>query len=230
MESCPTSVTRGDSPGAQDGRDARSQALLQSSYLMASTIELALFDEAWDALVSARRLYHLLDPASKKLRKVMADHQLYAELAKRFDSQFPGSSATLTPPSEIAGLKLEGQTAVKLHRQVAKAPENKGFEYPWPGLERYLQMQGSSSILLFGYGSLLNRASASETISEHMVDLHEKAVAFGVVRLLDYDMPPAVAQRSAYRGHTENLDRGLFNLRFTGFWRLCHRNPDGDTD
>ena len=182
-----------------------------------SAMQLGLMDEAWDALAGASRLARSIEPASQSLLKVKLDRQRLAEFTRAFDAQSSDDLETLTPPAEIAGLQMSSQAAYKLHKRVAEVPSTRGFEYPWRGLERYLEESGLRTISLFAYGSLLNKASALQTISQRLVDPHRKATAFGVVRLLDYHMPPEVARRSAYRRYEDDLDQGLFNLRFTGF-------------
>lgn len=57
------------------------------------------------------------------------------------------------------------------------------FDYPWIGLEEYLQEQDINEIYLIGYGSLMNPTSAARTVKEPA----EPVLVFGVDRLFNYN-------------------------------------------
>jgi hypothetical protein len=97
---------------------------------------------------------------------------------------------------------------------MARAFDESSYEYPWTGLEEELKAQGLSTIRLFGYGSLLNRESASRTFAGS-VERFVPAIAFGVVRLFNFEMPDAVRVR--YGALDDPLARGLLNAQVTGF-------------
>jgi hypothetical protein len=97
--------------------------------------------------------------------------------------------------------------------QTAQAP---GYEFPWNGLEDMLADQGDSSIRLFGYGSLLNLKSAAQTLRAAAEGCFIPAIAFGVVRLFNFEMPESVRIRTKVL--PDQPERALLNVLVTGFF------------
>lgn len=85
--------------------------------------------------------------------------------------------------------------------------------YPWTGLEEDLRSMGDARLMLVGYGSLLNPASARVTIKDTPPGGHEPIVAYGAIRLFDYTMPPATIAR--YGVETSERERAALNTVWT---------------
>lgn len=85
------------------------------------------------------------------------------------------------------------------------------WHYPYPDLADRLRDQGEGSILIFSYGSLMDRESAQETLSEQSMATRRTAVAFGVRRLFDRDVP--IKPRSHWHTPNDPLARGMLNVR-----------------
>ena len=60
------------------------------------------------------------------------------------------------------------------------------YRYPNESHEQILNMYPTGKILVFGYGSLMNKISASRTVKAESVDTMQMAVAFGVKRIFNY--------------------------------------------
>lgn len=69
------------------------------------------------------------------------------------------------------------------------------FDYPWPGLEDYLAAHHGGRLPLFAYGSLLNAASAMQTMPGWRGDRCRPANALGVVRVFNYPLTPEAIMR-----------------------------------
>ena len=83
------------------------------------------------------------------------------------------------------------------------------YPYPWDGLETDLA-RARQSLWLLGYGSLLNSASAAQTLT---TDVREPAIAFGAQRIFNYEM----TGRTLRYGPPETPHaRGLLNVNVTG--------------
>lgn len=61
--------------------------------------------------------------------------------------------------------------------------------YPYPQLVDQLRKEGKETILIFNYGSLMNAASAANTLSPASMATRRLGVAFGLRRLFDRDVP-----------------------------------------
>lgn len=77
-------------------------------------------------------------------------------------------------------------------------PEAPVFPFPWEGLEEYAAEHLAGRLPLVGYGSLLNKASAANTL--HACTQRTPCIAFGCRRVFNYRMPKAVLSR---RGITQ---------------------------
>lgn len=90
------------------------------------------------------------------------------------------------------------------------------YPYPWHLLEEELESKNMKEILLFTYGSLLNKKSALNTITEEKYNEARPALAFGIKRLFNYYMPDEVAQRDMYKTVKNIQDFSVLNVQFTG--------------
>lgn len=85
------------------------------------------------------------------------------------------------------------------------------YRYPNDGHEHVLNVYPNGKILVFGYGSLMNRVSAAKTIKAESVDTMETALAFGAKRVFNY-------KASKTRHWQEDLDekeKAMLNLAQT---------------
>jgi len=175
------------------------------------------FDELWECLIKAKDLADLLRIKANPMARVKGDVKLMNELTESWKTKFGEVGNKLLPPRSIAGLKLPNETSLSLIEQTDHMLERTGYEYPWNNLESELKSKGEDKILLFGYGSLLNKLSAQRTIKKGAVEGLKPMIAFGVKRILDYNMPEAVKKRSHYELPKDNPKAiGLFNSRYTG--------------
>lgn len=63
------------------------------------------------------------------------------------------------------------------------------LEYPINNVDTLFELFGQSTITIFSYGSLLNKESASRTLRTETMDTYQPAVAFGVRRVFDRNVP-----------------------------------------
>lgn len=63
------------------------------------------------------------------------------------------------------------------------------YMYPYSDLTEKLADQGKDSITLFCYGSMMNYASANRTLNRETLKTRKPALAFGVKRLFNRDVP-----------------------------------------
>lgn len=79
--------------------------------------------------------------------------------------------------------------------------------------DRVMGLYPKDSVLLFAYGSLLNINSASRTISDKSISTYTPAVAFGLQRLFDRDVPES---ENNWGTINSPLERGMLNVRYDG--------------
>jgi cation transport regulator ChaC len=72
--------------------------------------------------------------------------------------------------------------------------------YPNEGHESIPELFPNGKVLVFGYGSLINRASLARSVKQPAVDTMQPAIAFGVKRIFNYKAKHVV-------NWGENLDR-----------------------
>lgn len=84
------------------------------------------------------------------------------------------------------------------------------YSYPWNNLENDLIKQNQDSISLIGYGSLINRVSASLTITDTR---HKKVFAFGIRRVFNYKIPSNIIR---YGDIVDNRACAALNIKVTG--------------
>lgn len=82
--------------------------------------------------------------------------------------------------------------------------------YPYPQIGTILRQQGKKSILIFNYGSLMDPSSAAHTFSEASMATRRPAVAFGVRRLFDRDVP--LRSESKWGIPKDPHARGMLNV------------------
>ncbi len=103
----------------------------------------------------------------------------------------------------------------QLHLAAASARlDAPGFAFPWSGLEAYLAQQPGAQILVVGYGSLMSRESAAETIERAEEQDFAPVLAAGAKRVFNYVIPPKVlAELNTPR---DSRERAASNVVVTG--------------
>ncbi|MBS0621860.1 MAG: gamma-glutamylcyclotransferase [Verrucomicrobia bacterium] len=86
------------------------------------------------------------------------------------------------------------------------------LKYPFgEKLKQKFTERGEERVLIFSYGSLMNRTSAARTLSADTLATRKAAIAVGIKRVFNYD------PQSTSRGAPENpLERGMLNVIHTG--------------
>lgn len=84
------------------------------------------------------------------------------------------------------------------------------FHYPYSDLHLILENEGRESIKIFSYGSLMDFDSAANTLSEQSMKTFKPAVAFGVKRLFNRDVP--IKPNSKWGIPKNENARGMLNL------------------
>lgn len=183
--------------------------------------------QEWESLVRATQLKNDLNlDSTHQIRKVREDVERLNihlnnwnennKLNKEINYSGIFKNSLLQPPKLISKLEFSESRVFTLLDRVQKMLDITGYEYPWYSLEEELKETKKTKILLFGYGSLLNKVSAKKTINEDSVNNYRPVIGFGIRRLLDYNMPDAVKSRSMYKDVPDPNAIGLFNARFTG--------------
>ena len=85
------------------------------------------------------------------------------------------------------------------------------YIYPYTDLSDQLQKKNISSISLFVYGSLMDIRSRKETLPFNDPSKDQTALAFGVQRLFNLDVP--YKEGSPYGPLKEEHSRGMLNVR-----------------
>jgi predicted ATPase len=196
-----------------------------------STEKLNREDELWEALIRAVRLQEQLQlDTSSEMQRVRSDVATLNKLVEvwrgknidKIDDDCDPNFAKykLCPPKIIGNVNFRHKNTFELLSEVEQLGNRPAYEYPWNGLESDLVNSEEKSLLLFGYGSLLNKISAERTINKETVALHKPMISFGMQRIFDYNMPDAVRSRSHYTiNESKPKHIALFNARYTG--SLC---------
>lgn len=71
--------------------------------------------------------------------------------------------------------------------------------------------QGVESVTIFSYGSLMDYSSAKATLNEETLKSIQPALAFGVTRLFDRDVP--IRKGSKWKSPCSSLARGMLNVK-----------------
>jgi len=85
------------------------------------------------------------------------------------------------------------------------------FHYPNEGHEQVLKYFPNGKILIFGYGSLMNKASASRSLKAEAVETMKTAIAFGVKRIFNYK----AAKTVHWGANRHPKERAMLNLMQT---------------
>jgi cation transport regulator ChaC len=85
------------------------------------------------------------------------------------------------------------------------------YQYPNEGHQEIINHFPSSKVLVFGYGSLMNKVSAARSMKPEAVDSMEPAIAFGVKRLFNYK----VTDPSRWGREQNRKERAMLNLAQT---------------
>jgi predicted ATPase len=149
-----------------------------------------------------------------RIRKVSNDVVALEQLDERLREAGPVERRINRSLGKHRAWSLPNAALDNIEKEVLRVYDEFGYEYPWTDLEADLRSQGRCSIKLFGYGSLLNMESALRTL-RGPEDRFDPAIAFGVVRLFNFEMPEAVLAR--YRSFDDPLERALLNAEVTGF-------------
>jgi predicted ATPase len=175
----------------------------------------ARYEECRDAVLRAWVLKEQLDVhVTHAVRKVREDLGHLQDIKARLGEKGELGSRISSLLSQCGSRPLTAGETEAISSSVFHAFDEPSYEYPWKGLEADLRRDGRETIMLFGYGSLLNLESARRTFPG-TVERFTPAIAFGVVRLFNFEMPEAVRLR--YTLFKDPLERGLLNARVTGF-------------
>jgi hypothetical protein len=88
------------------------------------------------------------------------------------------------------------------------------FDFPWKGLEDYMAAQPGKKLMLIGYGSLLSKESAAETIKDAGNQQFPAVVASGAKRIFNYVIPPKVLAELGT--HAPSREGAALNVVATG--------------
>ena len=103
---------------------------------------------------------------------------------------------------------------VLLKKVGTKLPQLVNFpslQYPNEGHEAIINHFTSGKILVFGYGSLMNKVSAAKSLKAEAVESMEPAIAFGVKRLFNYK----VTNPSHWGAEQNPKERAMLNITQT---------------
>ena len=190
--------------------------------------ELGKMNELWESIILALRIKAELGLSENtEVRKTNEDvHHLNSLVLKwgekqnslidEMDSESLEFLHQIRPPKTLFKRENLGSNADLLIKENYKVYARFDYEYPWYDLEEDFQKRNEQKLKLFGYGSLMNKVSANQTISDETSSKFTKALAFGIIRLLDYEMPDEVRKRPLYAGAENSINRALFNARYTG--------------
>lgn len=94
------------------------------------------------------------------------------------------------------------------------ARRRRSFEYPWvQAIESDRRATGEASLPMIGYGSLVNRSSACQTLGTKSMGRIRPVVAFGVRRLFNYAI---TEDQTRYGPVPPGPERAALNVRATG--------------
>jgi hypothetical protein len=108
------------------------------------------------------------------------------------------------------GVEISDRIATGLHRMMDDLRGARWYAYPWEGLEDDLAAAGEDGVLVLGYGSLINRTSASRTVTSNT---RRAAISFGLRRVFNYEIP---LDNERYEFTADPLARAALNVRVTG--------------
>ena len=85
------------------------------------------------------------------------------------------------------------------------------FQYPNEGHQTLVNHFPSGKVLIFGYGSLMNKVSAARSMKAEATESMAPAIAFGVKRLFNYKVKDA----SRWGAEQHHKERAMLNLAQT---------------
>lgn len=92
--------------------------------------------------------------------------------------------------------------------QATNLPSYPCFKYPHSDIDSILGKVGKDKVYIFAYGSLLNRESASRTLSKEVMQTYAPAIIFGYSRTFDRHVPQTKRWGEKKRAN----DTGMLNL------------------
>jgi hypothetical protein len=114
---------------------------------------------------------------------------------------------------EVPGLRIESTTVESVSKMLADLRAEPSYTYPWDSLERDIEERGETAIPVIGYGSLINSDSAIRTLTEISMATSRPAVAFGIRRIFNYEMPETTDR---YGPPTDPKENAALNAFPTG--------------
>jgi len=118
----------------------------------------------------------------------------------------------------ILALHLGVHSAFEWKEELAQSPP---YTYPYLDLEAQLEKEGKQTITIFSYGSLLARKSARRTLSPKTLKTGNRAVALGLRRVFNRDIP--IDPKKDWGIPCDPASRAMLNIIATG-------NPDDITN
>jgi len=106
------------------------------------------------------------------------------------------------------------ETALRKLAAAMRSLDAPSYQFPWRGLEADLARQPNKELLLVGYGSLLSRESAAETIAGAERQEFTPVIAAGAQRVFNYRIPPSVLEEMG--GHSSPRESAALNVVVTG--------------
>lgn len=113
----------------------------------------------------------------------------------------------------LYGIQLDDKQTKAILHMMGEAAKEPNYQYPWDSLEEELEVRSVSEIAVVGYGSLVNSASAGQTLSEESLSTSRPVIAFGARRLFNYEIPSDVDR---YAPAIHPLARAALNALPTG--------------
>lgn len=170
-------------------------------YLICLKIEKKI--EAYEAKIMIDEMLDLNFVKERKIPKIEQD----LDLLKHVNYDF----------KDIKNEVLFGnQKLINISKVIRKNFRKLNYEYPWFNLEKDLLLHKTKTIKLFTYGSLLNKESAKKTLSKEVIGTSKVAIASGLRRVFNYNLPEVVAKRQIYNSEINPKDFSVLNTEFTG--------------
>lgn len=107
-------------------------------------------------------------------------------------------------------ISLFAQEDKLLNEAKEKAKSEPVWHYPYPELVNHLREEGKTSIPIFSYGSLMDTGSASRTLGPESLATRKPAIAYGIRRVFDRDVPIRVSPNWCLPNDPEA--RGMLNV------------------
>lgn len=116
-------------------------------------------------------------------------------------------------PQNLPGVRLSAEQTKAVSSMTEIATKETAYRYPWDALEGDLEDRGLLGIPVVCYGSLINAASAAQTLHEQTLRTSKPVITFGARRLFNYEMP---LNSVRYGSPINPLARAALNVRITG--------------